>query len=363
MYLIARFFVDIDVVNPIEFYMNFDQNLISKLRQLYDGICYGGRLILRVVGIADVGECVINQPTSATLGVLSVAFDAVVVDYKPGDLITCVGVRASRDGITMVRAKHSDIMLDQPRGSRELELLQPESAVVVRLQNTDANPGYRTIAARGAIFSPDRATYYYPIATAGDSVSDGAEDMLTRAIYIPLSAIMRAFDGELAKVGGGDADFPDDMPRVNVREALRDAMDVWAHLEVNEKLKSVIVPSMFNALTAGASVAPVHAECTRVNLVDCAAKPGATCLVIPGDVPPLDGKVDIAMLSTDKLPADWKCAAIAQPADVVIARCMEHQIDLISAAVALAREFSNPACMSATMGLMKLFDAQRKSKP
>lgn len=360
MYLITRYTVDIEIANCVEFYTNFDQNVISQLRQLYDGICYGGRLILRVIDVERVGECVINQPTSPTLGILSVAFIALVVDYKPGDLLACVGVRASRDGLTMVRAKHADIILDRTGTSREIDLLQPESVVIIRMQNTDANPGYKSIAARGSIFAPDRATYYYPIEPGTIADADESPEM-TRAIYAPLSAMLRAFDGALASAQEGD--FANIAHGVNVREALRDAVEAWESAEANEKLKTVIAPSMFNTLPVGVAPQAASAGFVRADLVDCRIPRGTTCLVMRGDVPPLSGKIDIATIALDQIPADWKRGAIAQPAGTVLAARMEHQINVITAGMVLLRELTNPARLSATAVLMRLWDVQRKGKP
>ncbi|MCK9604229.1 MAG: hypothetical protein M0R66_07725 [Candidatus Omnitrophica bacterium] len=346
MYLITDYHVGLDVNNCVAFYTNFDDNLLARLRRDYEGMCFEGHLILRVLRVMRVGECAFVQSTHPNIGSLSVAFRALIVNYSPRDIIAGCVVRPIREhGRVVMQSQHANTMIIQSREDQDVAVLGAGAVVVVRAIGTFAGPGYDRISVNATLFEPATVTYYYPIAR--NLASAPRTNALAREKYAPI-----------ASFSGGDDDAPPEP--VNVIRAAMLASDYLARALAAAKEKHDGLPTVIRALfypfrapERKPTPAP-DAPIALLNILDGRVPANATCVIMPREYNPLDPLVATTTAPISALPSDWVQGELAQPEDVVLARRLEQFIDFAIAGATMAREFADHAKLEATRALIVL---------
>jgi hypothetical protein len=341
MFLKVNYQVGLDINNCVAFYTNFDENLIARLHRDYDGICYGGNLILRVLSVVRTGECMFLNSTSATTGTLSVIFAALVVSYAPGDLIAGCVVGPIRDPtrVTM-QSTHANAMIVQTGGDQDTAVLNTGAIVTVYVTGSYAGPGFDRISVTANLYEPSPITHYYPV-MPGTSADAGEEMSVEKYI-----AIAQQDERGLTVVQA--ARLAADYLRATFAEIGAD------HTSLPDNVRQMFYPFRAEKAQGDARIATIDM------LLDARVPSDATCLVACCEYNPLDGKIGVATCPLAELPGDWIKGELSQPVGVVLARRLERFIDFAYAAARMAREFADPAKLVASRNLIVLQAGKKK---
>jgi hypothetical protein len=79
--------VSLDIEDPISTYANANTNILRKLQAKYEGRCYAGCFIMKVLNIVKRSECIIMQNTESCDGSINVMFRAQVIQLLPGEVL------------------------------------------------------------------------------------------------------------------------------------------------------------------------------------------------------------------------------------------------------------------------------------
>lgn len=370
MYLEIDFQVGLDIGSCVAFYTNFERNLIERLRRDYDGVCYDGNLIIRVLRVVRCGECAFIAPTMPTIGTLSVVFRALVVNYSPDDLIAGCVVRPIKDhGRITMNSSHANVIIIQTKEAQDVAVLDAGAVVAVRATGVLANPGSDKISVGAELYEPSATTYYFPI-MAGTIEHAATSEALTRTKYVGVGSLAELFlEGEVrshsGQITGDDYHAIDSIHGMTVVQAARDAHEYLAATMTRISKEHATLPNNIRALfypfrkeREPASVAAAALE--TINLLEARIPDAATCVVVCGEYNPLDAKICVSMAPLASLPESWVRGGLAQPAGVVLARRLENFIDFAIAGAIMAIEFMDPAKLIASKSLITLQASKKK---
>ena len=359
MYLKIDYQVGLDINNCVAFYTNFDENLITRLRDTYDGICYNGNLIIHVISVVKVGECMFVSPVLSTTGTLSVVFRALVVNYSPGDIIAgCVVRPIKGHGRITMQSVHSNAMIVQTKEDQDTSVLGTDAVVTINATGVYAGPGSDRISVCATLYNPSAVTYYYPIMAGTHAQAPNSESM-TREKYISQLAI----DNILAPMSAPPSNsgtIMEDIPGITIIQAARDAAEHLGIVSQRARAEFAklpeIVRKLFYPFREEREPDVVKSGAVKtINLLDVLAIPdNATCLVMCGEYCPLDGKIGVTANPISSFPEDWVLGELAQPLGVVVARRLEKFIDYATAGSVMLREFMIPAKLEASRNLIVL---------
>jgi len=342
MYLIVHYYITIDVHDAIRFYSDARVNALNELRRRFDGICYDGKLILRVLRIANIGECVFSTPTDATLGSLSVSFWALVTVYCVGDIIA--GVTARRLGDEkhpLILAPHANALEITTPGREKIPVVRDvDNLVPIRVCEVTAKPGLSSIMLFGEIIPPSSAYRCYPM------VHDGNDNhALDRAIYAPLSGIAQIFTKFGIAMSTMDVRaIPSE--GMTIANALKDARVVWDDFKERSDARA-IADALLLMGERDTAIPDV------IKIVDCTMIPvNATCIIEGPGISLFDGTVGVTFENKWELPIEWVVDA-EMNFRYASAKCMERRIDAIVAAMTIINELANDKRVEATSGLIK----------
>lgn len=332
MFIVADFSACIDIENCVEFCFNKSNNTLAELRRRYDGICYSGVKILRVVSVLRMGECIFASQVSATMGSLSVSFRAIVVALFPGDLLpACTRIsKTSADtqpGPIIFRGEHVVVANSQTALRR---VIQEDAVVPMIASAISANVPCERLSAIGVIYEPPQTTFFYPITD-----STRFTDALTEQKYIKMQDII---DGKL-----------DDAQPCNILEAAMTALDYLRDVKVdNRAVVEKVVFSLF--FRKGKVDIPL----ITVPIAKTIAVPRtATCLVVCHNLNPFNGQVTFTDAKIEDLPPTWKQGALAQPAPLVIRHYLEQIVAYAYTGSELLRAYGTPAIIEKTATFVK----------
>ena len=346
MFLRINYQVGLDINNCVAFYTNFEDNLLARLHHDFDGICYGGNLILRVLSVVKHGECMFVNSTAATVGTLSVIFCALVVSYGPGDLIAGCIVGPMRDsGRITMQSEHANAIIIQTKEDQDVSVLNTGSIVAIYVTGFYAGPGCNRISVTANLYEPSTATHYYPI-MSGSNAQLATCDAMTANKYAPIRAVLSDQSMEGATILQAARDAAE-----YLRATFKEVGATHASLPGN-------VRKMFYPFRE--EKAPTAPQIEIIDLLSARIPPDATCLVACCECNPLDGKIGVATCPVADLPSDWIKGELTQPAGVVFARRLERFIDFALAGATMAREFADPAKLSASRNLIVLQAGKKK---
>ena len=77
-----------DVPDTISLFTNADNNILNRLSSTLEKRCFGGCYVLKVMNVIKRSECIITQADESCRGSIDVMFNAQVLEYMPGDIVT-----------------------------------------------------------------------------------------------------------------------------------------------------------------------------------------------------------------------------------------------------------------------------------
>jgi hypothetical protein len=366
MYLVRKYDVSIEIENCIEFAINLEYNMLMHLRDSYNGICYGGQLILHVISVNRYGKIVVNHPTMPTTGIISVTFTALVVDFKSGDIMACIYVNTLKDhGRIVMHAKHAAAMVVSSHGDEnELALLRAKSMTMITVNASLANPGAQNIAINASLYHPEPISYYYPIMSETIAELRNSREY-TAQLYAPLSIVLREFTHAIKDPSQIEYSKLSAIEGMTVKQAFDDARTYFAKVSSEytgkqEILKTTIVPTMFRPFREKPTL-PDGIQHHDIDTLHDIPR-DTTAFVVCGEYNPLDCKIGTTNIPLGQIPETWKRGALAQPAGCAFAKIIEHYLNIIASALILMHELSDATILTASSPLIQLWNVRGTSK-
>jgi len=150
--------VSIDVKNPINVCSNLNVNVLNILKDKYEGKCYKGALILRIVAISAISDCYIGQLGAPSFGTIDVMFEAEVLYYNEGEIITgCTIVNKDNLSITCI-TDNACIML-----ANTMPSLVKDQKITIRVAKSLYKIGSNKISVNAVPFLPSKKYHIYRI--------------------------------------------------------------------------------------------------------------------------------------------------------------------------------------------------------
>ena len=121
---VREFLVQVEVPDPVNFCADADSSTLSLVRNTYEGKCYKGVYINKIIKIEERGQCTIPRSNLDAHGTFSVRFSASVRIISVGDIITGVRITMTQPmgvalgisevgGKFMVAVQSSDVSTNQ----------------------------------------------------------------------------------------------------------------------------------------------------------------------------------------------------------------------------------------------------------
>ena len=365
MYLIRKYDVSIEVEDCIEFAINLEYNLLMHLRDSYDGICYGGQLILHVLRVNRYGQLVVNHPTMPTTGIISATFTALVVDFKPGDIIAGIYADILKDhGRIVMHAKHAAAMVVSSHDDEnELALLRAKSVSLIVINASLANPGASNIAVNASLYNPTPITYYYPIMSETIAELRNSREFVAQ-LYAPISVVLRQFSHAINNPPQIEYANLSAIEGMTIKQAFDDARAYFAQASgKQEALKTTIIPTMFRPFREKPTIPDGDASIQHHDIDTLYDIPrDTTAFVIHGEYNPLDCKIGTTSIPIGQVPETWKAAAPNQPAGCAFAKILEHYLNVLISAIILMSELSDATKLAASSPLIQLWNVRAKAR-
>lgn len=164
----------IDVVNPIKAYSAPETYLMEILSNKFDGKCYAGCLIERVIRIHKRGFCMVDKFGDPNIATVHVVFEAEVIIYNPGEVIHGCTIKSKdlKTGIiALTKGTTVNIMTMDPH--RIFEKLVKDQLVSVVVGSSKYKINYSKITINSTIM-------LFPVTTRVYAV--GADDVIEQTI-------------------------------------------------------------------------------------------------------------------------------------------------------------------------------------
>lgn len=356
MHLIIAISVGLDIDDCIEFFSNANANILRELRKRYDGRCYCGVKVLRVLSIERTGECVFSNPLTPTVGSLCVTFNALVIAIRPGDLISMCEFRSASPAI--FSSEHAAVTIE--RGQRGVDAWESPISVLGRgslictvAKVISAGMFCSQAAVIGEVYYPARATWFFPF-TAGTAEDAMNREALTCKKYARLSDVKSmSADSHIEACTVLEAAIS----AIGTFHAAREEM-LSKNKEMGGKVIN-IVRSLFYPFKMESIGNREHAFET-MNIAGFKIPRGATSLVIQRDVNPLDCQISFAV--GNETP-DMQKGCVSQSADQIIARFLEQTINYAIAGMDMMRAFQDPGRLKSIMAFVVLMSNKKEGLP
>lgn len=345
MFIIAQYKINLNIDSScIAFYESFDINLLSRLRELYEGSCAYGCLIVRIHQVLRVGECQFISATDPCRGTIAVSFSARVVQYAPGDIIGgCISRESSSDRIPALTPLYAELIFarDTEAGTRDeaLRVIGVGAALIGSARVTCANPGANRVSIQAALYEPINIVRYWPISRIASDIQ-----------WIPQYWVPAEFrDGEDSAV-------------CNIYDYLREFVAIWAResAAINAKIPKFAqyVSRLFVARTSEYETDNSIASKSILDVKVESLSNAAAIAIYPGD-DPFSCTVRIVSQGTP-IPAEWTRARPYQPRDAIITQIAEYFADIHIAAIETLNALTDPKCAQATKALIATQMSRKK---
>jgi len=251
---VSTFDVTIDVADPIDFCSDARKNALHKVRETYQGRCYMGKYIVRVLRVERCSKCRLVTVGDLGDGVVDVTFAALWSRWSPGDALPLVEL-VSVNEIVVGRAAFdlTDVAAaGQPEGDFSLvgaepvavslldpsELLAVGQRVPVRVADVTYEPMGQPCATATLLTCRKRATVWR-VARAERGCSRGLVAALAAALreHRRVAAAAAATDGGaalhrffvsiLSPHASGDAPLPGGFAAADLPDGEQELAD-WA---------------------------------------------------------------------------------------------------------------------------------------
>lgn len=153
--------VAIDVADFIGIFVD-EQNILELLKHKYEKRCYAKCYILQINKIVRRGECIINQDGAPSFGQISVMFEADVIEYAAGEVITgCVVKKHDPRARTLIcSTNHAYVML---ASSDELQSIAEGQIIPIQVGVCRYPIGGDKIVINAIPYVPSRMAFAYHV--------------------------------------------------------------------------------------------------------------------------------------------------------------------------------------------------------
>lgn len=344
MLRIESFEVNINVDNPIEFYAS-DARLsaLAQVRAIYEGVCYMGCLVLRVIDIARMGECQFVSPTKPCVGLLAVQFRAIITQYSPGDVIT---VTMNNDIVStriFGRSMYASALFISDHTNMDIHnAISQRSVVYATIVDVGAYPGYSTISARVELRKPTSAqggARCYPI------LRDTAAD----AFASPELRDEKYVTGIDDKSGGLTIQSLARATRARINQKVAE----YTKDAVQKKIHLIASTLLCANLSSGAPTGTIDGV-PLVDLIDMnSIAQDITHLVVFDSVNPLDARIGVITAGAFPSSAsNWRKDDIPRKCCEVITVLLEQYITIASAYENMMKELADTDKLKASSSII-----------
>lgn len=161
----------LNVADPIDFGADPDRYVLAALRAAYEGRCYMGAFIRRVVAVLRRGPCRLMRSNPSGEGFVDVQFSAEVTVFGRWDIL--VGVTIAAQQQVVVGVYDGDGRAVVTLHAAKAETAAVGQKVAVRIVQANHSPGQEHAAVLGALLVCDGAAPVYRLAD-GATLEPGA---------------------------------------------------------------------------------------------------------------------------------------------------------------------------------------------
>lgn len=190
MYIVEKFVVSLDIADPIDLY-RYDARaeLLRMLQNKFDGTCYKGVLILRVVDIARYGLCAMTMAFDAATARMPVEFVAHAVKYSPQDYIGGCVVMQKAEYVARLQSEYAYIGIprtgSEGQSANALQTLAPGAVALCVTTAVEPIPASNKITICASVCAQPGANSFVVRARAHASVMAQAQLLGARRYLAP----------------------------------------------------------------------------------------------------------------------------------------------------------------------------------
>lgn len=145
--------VSLDIPDPIAFSVDVENNLLSRLREVFEGKCYDECLILNVIGLVRFTEIVCGMPAAPAQGQINVEFRVKALVYMRDELLVAKITAVNKSGHLMASVERGNCMIT---AEKKFESLSQGQFVVVVVNYVLYGISTEVIAINASLFLPTR---------------------------------------------------------------------------------------------------------------------------------------------------------------------------------------------------------------
>ena len=158
------FEITIDVVNPINFCINKQKNVLTYLNNNYENKCYLGTFILEIKNILKISNCKIVDTNSSSNGVINVKFSAEVYVLNQWDIVIGSKIKEKSDiAISNYEKNNLKICITFKPTNIHANTLSVNQLLPIRIIKSVCKPNYSHIIAIGVLLTCDKKSTVYKV--------------------------------------------------------------------------------------------------------------------------------------------------------------------------------------------------------
>ncbi len=135
-------------------------NILTLVVNTYEGVCYNGVYILKVLRVVMIGDCEINKDGAPGFGTIPVMFDAEALVYLPGEIINGCVIQKHDETIILCSTPLANILIKNQPSTASLTTGQ---MISVRVGRAGYTPMVNKVAITAIVFIPDKTFTVYKI--------------------------------------------------------------------------------------------------------------------------------------------------------------------------------------------------------
>ncbi len=135
-------------------------NILTLIVNAYEGVCYNGVYILKVLRIVMTGDCEINRDGAPGFGTIPVIFDVQALVYLPGEIINGCTIQKHDESIILCSTPLANIWIKNQPATASLTTGQ---MISVRVGRVGYPPTMNKVAIMAVVFMPDKVFTVYKL--------------------------------------------------------------------------------------------------------------------------------------------------------------------------------------------------------
>lgn len=174
----------IDIKNPVRLFSNAEPKIIELLAQQFEGRCYKGCLINRILSIKKRSFCEVNRFSDPNIATINVVFEVTATVYAVGEIINGCRIinRNEETGVvTLAKGDNVKIIMGDPR--RNFESFKRGSLVSVIVGTARYPVNHNAITINSTMLRFPAIKPAFTVApTSWDNVDAGVKQMYNDAV-------------------------------------------------------------------------------------------------------------------------------------------------------------------------------------